>query len=93
MHAQVGLVEHEPEVPDFPDDREHLITIEVDETPRQIRPGEWLVSKLKANLGIDPGRVLAEITAKGLVDLADTARIHVREGERFITHARSGSSS
>jgi len=83
----------EPEKPDFPDDHAKRITIEVDSVTHEVRPGEWLVSTLKAKLGIDPSRILAEITPNGLIDLDDNSRIHLRDGEKFATHARTGSSS
>jgi hypothetical protein len=72
---------------------ERLITIIVDKEERRVRSGTWIVAQLKAALGIDPARVLAEITAHGLKDLADDSEITLHEGERFMTHARSGGSS
>lgn len=71
----------------------HRITITVDDDPRQVRPGRWNVSDLKAELGINQAKVLAEITPHGLKDLEDSAEIGLHEGERFMTHARSGGSS
>lgn len=91
IHAEV--VPLEPEQPDLPDRPEHLITIIVDGQDRSVRPGVWLVSKLKAKLKIDPALVLAQITPQGLKDLADDQRIHLHEGEQFMTHGRSGGSS
>ena len=70
-----------------------LITIVVDGTDHRVRPGKWIVRDLKAKLGIDPAKVLAEITAQGLKDLDDGAEIDLHEKERFMTHARSGGSS
>jgi hypothetical protein len=71
----------------------HLITIVVDGGNRQVRPGKWVVRDLKLTLGIDPAKVLAEITPQGLKDLDDNAEIEVHEKEQFMTHARSGGSS
>lgn len=71
----------------------HLITIVVDGDDRQVRPGKWIVSDLKSQLGIDQAKVLAEITPQGLKDLDDGATIELHEKEQFMTHARSGGSS
>lgn len=70
-----------------------VITIEVNGEPQEVRPGQWIVRDLKEKLGIDPAKVLAEITPHGLKDLDDGATIEVHEKERFMTHARSGGSS
>lgn len=71
----------------------HEITIIVDGTEYNVRPGQWVVAQLKAQLNIDPAKVLAEITPHGLKDLADDATIELHNKERFMTHARSGGSS
>jgi hypothetical protein len=69
------------------------VTITVDGIDHRVRQGKWLVRDLKAKLGIDPAKVLAEITPQGLKDLDDNAEIEVRAHEKFMTHARSGGSS
>lgn len=69
------------------------VVIVVDGEEHRVRAGKWLVSELKAKVGVDPAKVLAEITPKGLRDLADNEEIHVREAEQFMSHARSGGSS
>jgi hypothetical protein len=73
--------------------REHLITITVDDAKHQVLRGKWRVSELKAAVGVDPAKVLAEITPHSLKDLADDAEIEIREGLRFMSHARTGSAS
>ena len=71
----------------------HTLTIVVDDIKHQVHPGQWVVSDLKTATGVDPAKVLAEITPHGLKDLDDGATIEVHEGERFMSHARSGGSS
>ncbi|MGE0271510.1 MAG: hypothetical protein AB7M05_17700 [Alphaproteobacteria bacterium] len=68
----------------------HII---VDTVPKTVREGEWVVSELKREVGVDAAKVLAEITPSGLVDLDDAANIQVRDGMRFMSHARKGGSS
>jgi hypothetical protein len=72
---------------------EHEVTILVDGHPYKVRHGPWVVKDLKAAVGVDPAKVLAEITPQGLKDLADTATIEIHEGLRFMSHARSGGAS
>ena len=71
----------------------HAVTIIFDDEPRQVRAGSWLVTELKAALGVDPAKVLAEITPQGLKDLKDDGKVAVHEGAKFMSHARSGGSS
>jgi len=71
----------------------NVITIIVDGVDHEVRPGRWKVSDLKAALGIDPAKVLAEITPQGLKDLDDGAEIEPHQKEQFMTHARSGGSA
>ena len=71
----------------------HTVTIIVDDKRHSVRPGKWIVSDLKAAVGVDPAKVLAEITPHGLKDLEDNDHIGVHEGQRFMSHARSGGAS
>ncbi|MGE3474513.1 MAG: hypothetical protein AB7H70_01765 [Rhodospirillaceae bacterium] len=68
-------------------------TIYVDDEPREVRPGNWIVSELKTALGIDPARVLAQITDSGLTDLDDNGRIVIKKSDKLITHGREGAAS
>jgi hypothetical protein len=69
------------------------VKIVVDGETKSVRAGDWLVSDLKKKVGVDPAKALAEITPTGLVDLDDTAHIIVKDGMRFMSHARKGGSS
>jgi hypothetical protein len=71
----------------------HETTIIVDDVKHLVRPGSWIVSDLKQAVGVDPAKVLAEVTPNGLKDLADDAKIGIHENEQFISHARTGGSS
>lgn len=68
----------------------HII---VDNQPKTVRAGDWLVSDLKQKVGVDPAKALAEITPNGLVDLDDAAHVQMRNGMRFMSHVRKGGSS
>lgn len=71
----------------------HTVTIIVDDQRHAVREGAWVVRDLKAAVGVDPAKVLAEITPHGLNDLADDATIELKDGLRFMSHARTGGSS
>jgi hypothetical protein len=72
---------------------DHIVTIVVDDVKHRVREGKWIVRDLKAQVGVDAAKALAEITPHGLKELDDNATIEVHEGERFMSHARSGGSS
>jgi hypothetical protein len=71
----------------------HKVKIIVDDVSHQVRAGSWIVSELKAAVGVDPAKVLALITPQGLKDLQDDGKVAVHEGAQFMSHARSGGSS
>ena len=72
---------------------EPLVTILVDNLPKSVRPGVWMVSDLKQAVGVDAALVLAEITPHGLNDLGDSDKTAVHEHQRFVSHVRTGGSS
>ncbi len=98
-HAEADLRHAEEEVHEAEEELEEArkhkdeITIVVDGVDHRVRRGKWIVRDLKAKLGIDQAKVLAEITPQGLKDLDDNAEIELHEKEQFMTHARSGGSS
>lgn len=71
----------------------HKVKIIVDDVLHQVRAGSWIVSELKAAVGVDPAKVLALITPHGLKDLPDDGKVAVHEGAQFMSHARSGAAS
>ncbi len=71
----------------------HAVKIIVDDIAHEVRAGAWIVRDLKAAVGVDPSKVLAQITPQGLKDLQDDGKVAVHEGEQFMSHARTGGSS
>ena len=95
-HAEKDLQKAEQEVIDAEAEHERAherVTISVNGKDFRVRRGDWVVQELKKEVAVDPSQVLAEITPQGLKDLGDTEVINVHEGERFMSHARSGASS
>lgn len=74
-------------------ERSHRAHILVDGVKHEVRAGQWAVRDLKAAVGVPAEKVLAEITPHGLKDLEDADHIGVHEGQRFMSHVRSGGSS
>ncbi len=94
--AEEDLQKAEQEVTDAETELERVheeVTINVNGKDFRVRRGDWVVQELKKKVDVDPSQVLAEITPQGLKDLGDTEVIKVHEGERFMSHARSGASS
>jgi len=71
----------------------HLVIVTIDTHPKQLRPGRYLISVLKRALGVDPSYELEQLQAGKLVPLSDDAHIHIKGGESFVSHVRSGASS
>jgi hypothetical protein len=95
-HAEKDLRKAEQEVLDAEAELERVhekVTINVNGKDFRVRRGDWVVQELKKEVDVDPSQVLAEITSQGLKDLGDTEVTKVHEGERFMSHARSGASS
>ena len=69
------------------------VVIFVDDQKHTVADRPWIVKDLKATVGVDSAKVLAQITPHGLQDLDDNAQIQLKNGERFMSHARSGASS
>ena len=69
------------------------VVIFVDDHKHTVEDRPWIVRDLKAKVGVDPAKVLAQITPHGLKDLDDNEKIELKNGERFMSHARSGASS
>jgi len=72
---------------------EHQVSIWVDGTKHEVRGGAWVVQDLKEKVGVPAAKVLAEITPQGLKDLEDGETISVHDGQRFMSHVRTGGSS
>ena len=71
----------------------HVITIDVDGSPRQIEQGKYLVSALKSMLGIPQDYELDRVVGGKFVPLADDDKIQVHLHEKFVSHVRHGGSS
>lgn len=71
----------------------HEVAITLDGHRREIPAGDYIVSALKARLGVPADYELDEIINGEFRELADTAHIDIKGGEHFISHVRRGGSS
>jgi hypothetical protein len=71
----------------------HEVSVTIDNRKVEIQAREYVVSQLKAALGVDASRELEQVIGGNLVPLDDNAKIHIRGGEVFVSHVRGGGSS
>jgi hypothetical protein len=76
-----------------PEPEKGTVVVTVDKKQHRVRPGEYLVSKFKELVGVAADRALDEVIDGHFKPLNDTDRIHIRGGETFVSHVRTGGSS
>jgi hypothetical protein len=77
-----------------PDERDHReVAITLDGHRKEITAGNYLVSALKAKLGVPADYELDEVVNGEFRELSDSAHIEIKGGEHFISHVRRGGSS
>jgi hypothetical protein len=69
------------------------VAITLDGHRREVPAGDYLVSAFKARLGVPVDYELDEIVNGEFRELADSAHVHIKGGEHFISHVRRGGSS
>ena len=87
---------HEPaEIhhPDHGHHEKHEVPVTIDGRHQHIKPGEYLVSKLKEQLGVDPAKELDQVHCGEFIPLDDNAHICIKGHEVFVSHVRTGGSS
>lgn len=77
------------------DDKEHgnIVSVTVDGVEKLVRRGNYVVSEFKATVGVDAALALDEVIGGQFKELSDDAKLKIKGGEVFISHARSGASS
>jgi len=87
------MPEVQPAQPTSKEGHGHLVTLTIDNVEKEVQSREWVVSQLKAALGVDASRDLEQVVNGQLVPLDDNAKIHIRGGEVFVSHVHGGGSS
>jgi hypothetical protein len=75
------------------DKAQDLVTVTIDNQPKQIHRGSHTVAELKVLLGVDPSRVLEQVVGGEFKPLSDDQRITIKGGEIFVSHVPHGGSS
>jgi hypothetical protein len=70
-----------------------LVTVTVNEQPKEVEKGKYSVVAFKALVGVPSDYVLDEFIDGVLTELADTATLHIKGGEKFVGHVKQGGSS
>jgi hypothetical protein len=71
----------------------HEVTVTVNGSLRNIRPGNYTLADLKQLFQIDPCHDLDEVICGELRSLEDSGKTHIEGGELFVSHVRCGASS
>jgi hypothetical protein len=71
----------------------HLVIVTIDGTRKELRQGRYLVSDLKAKLGVAAELELDEVVNGKLEPLSDTGHVNVKEGDVFVSHVHRGGAS
>lgn len=74
-------------------DHHELVAIEIDKKAVELRPGEYLVTKLKELGKVPADFELDELVHGKLVPRPDKAKIHIKGGEIFVSHPKDAGSS
>lgn len=75
------------------DEERKRVKIEVDNHPKHVAPGKYVVSALKALVDVPLDKDLDEVIDGNLTPLDDTASVTIVGGEVFFSHVRRGGSS
>lgn len=75
------------------DDEKNNVKIEVDNHPKHVLPGTYVVSKFKAIIDVPADKELEEVINGILTPLTDDASIRIQGGEVCFSHVRRGGAS
>lgn len=69
------------------------VTVTVDNKPKEIEPGKYVVSVFKDRVGVPANYELEQVKDGRLTPLDDSSEIEICGGEVFVSHVRRGGSS
>lgn len=69
------------------------VIVTVDNRPHRVEAKTYRVSEFKERVGVAPERALDEIVGGRIKPLDDGDKVKIDGGEKFISHARCGSSA
>jgi hypothetical protein len=71
----------------------NVVIVTVDEDPHKIRQGTYVVEEFKKLVGVAEDKAIDQLINGKFGPLEDDAKLKIKGGEIFISHARTGSSS
>jgi hypothetical protein len=74
-------------------DHPHTVAVTIDGQRKKIPPGDYVVSVLKAKLGVPADYDVDQVVHGEFRPLPDTAHVEIKGGEHFVSHVRRGGSS
>jgi hypothetical protein len=84
----VGEAAHES-----PEARKQDVTVELDGKPRVLKKGKYTGRTLKLVLGVPIEHELEEVIGREFKPIANDAEIHIKGGEKFVSHVGQGQAS
>lgn len=76
------------------DKSEHKkVTVTVDGNSQVVDKHEYLVSEFKQLVGVPSDYELDQVVDGVFTQLVDTAKLHLKNGDIFVSHVRQGSSA
>lgn len=78
---------------EHPGHEHHIVQIKLDDIPREIERGKYVVSDLKAQFGVPADYELDQVVNGQFDPLANDAEIKIKGGEVFVSHVSRGGSS
>lgn len=73
--------------------RDKLVTVTIDDKPKEIERGSYQVAKLKEILGVPADYELDEVKHGEFKPLQDHQHTAIQGGEIFVSHVRRGGAS
>jgi hypothetical protein len=81
-----------PQARDAREDR-HQVMIELNDTTKQIETGNYTGRSLRLALGVPLEYELEEVVLGEFKPIANEASIHIKGGEKFVSHVGHGRAS
>lgn len=71
----------------------HLVEVELNGSPKRIAGGEYTGRTLKLALGVPVEHELDEVVRGEFKEIPNDKPVHVKGGEKFVSHCGQGQSS
>lgn len=94
VENEAGHVPNENGEHEHEHEHEHeQVKVEVDNHPKHVKAGMYVVAVFRSLVDVDPAKDLDEVIDGTLTRLDDNASVTIKGGEVFFSHVRHGGSS